>query len=109
MEYLCDFAIENIELYTDKNVIAEDYSYDEFADIDSCVDIISRKLLIDKKDITVKDENIDIQRATVISFKLNGRICEFYEILGTQRDYLGVRLVAMVWKTSQKSQINFGF
>jgi hypothetical protein len=41
---------------------------------------------------------------------LNGRICEFYEILGTQRDYLGVRLVAMVWKKlPKKSQINFWF
>ena len=43
--------------------------------------------------ILIRYENIDKNRATVISFSYNDRLCEFYEIIGTQRDYLGVRLM----------------
>ncbi len=93
MEHLCEFVIENIDLNTNVKVVGEDYSYDEFADIDRCINIIIEMLHIDKTNIEVNYENIDKNRATVISFSYNDRLCEFYEIIGTQRDYLGVRLM----------------
>jgi hypothetical protein len=93
IEYLCEFVIENINLNPNMKIVGEEYSYDEFADIDRCINIIIEKLHIDKNNIEVNIENIDKNRATVISFTYNNRLCEFYELIGTQRDYLGVRLM----------------
>ena len=97
MEYLCEFAIEYIDNYKDMKVVDEDYSCDEFADIDRCIKIIIEKLQIDKKDIEISEEIYDNQITKVISFRLNGRLCEFYEIIGNDNDYLGVRLMPFAY------------
>jgi hypothetical protein len=93
MEDLCDFVIENINLCKDIKVVGEELSDKEFADIDRCITIITEHLQIDKKDIEVIEDNILNQKEIIITFKFNGRTCEFYEITGVNRDYLGVRLM----------------
>lgn len=40
-------------------------------------------------------ENVGMQRMTLISFKFEGRLCEIGEHFGTQRDYFWVRIYAL--------------
>ncbi len=95
MEYLCEFAIMNADYDIDDMIGTQCFSYDDFNDLSECVKIICEKLGIEEKDIDVKPENINMQRATVISFKFKDRLCELYEHFDTQRDYLGIRMMSV--------------
>jgi len=93
MEYLCEFANMNADYDIYDMIGTQCFSYDDFNDLSECVKIICEKLGIEEKDIDVKPENINMQRATVISIKFKDRLCEFYEHFDTQRDYLGIRMM----------------
>jgi hypothetical protein len=93
MKDLCDYIIANVDFKIDENISMQQFSYDELYDLDDCVSCISQCLDIDESAINVNKENLFIQRQTVISLKYKNRICEFYEHYGTQRDYIGVRLM----------------
>ena len=92
MEYLCEFAIMNVDDKVDETICAQCFSYDYFADLDGCINVICEKLDIDKSLITVNPDNVYMQRATVISFKFKDRLCEFYEHYDSQVDYLAIRI-----------------
>lgn len=94
MESLCEFVIENGNLYNDIKVVGEVESNYEFADINRCINIIVDRLRINKNDIKViEDYSLPNQTEIIISFSYNGRLCEFYEIMGIHKDYLGVELM----------------
>ena len=93
MEYLCEFVERNGDVSTDEKLSIQDFSFDEFADLDRCKEVICNCLRISNDEIEENKENLDKQRAAVISFRYKGRMCEFYEHLDSQRDYIGVRLM----------------
>jgi hypothetical protein len=93
MEFLCEFINECADVNQNEMISEQYFSYDEFANIDNCINIISLLLNINKEDIEIYKDNIDIQRKTVISVNYKGRVCEFYEHFDSQRDYIGVRLM----------------
>jgi len=92
MEYLCDFAIVNIDSDINNTINYQCFSYDEFYDLNRCVKIITDKLGIELNDIIINDDNVSVQRATVISFKFKNRLCEFLELFDSQRDYICIRI-----------------
>ncbi len=103
MEYLCEYVIANVDYNIDEQIGTNAFSYDDFDDLNECVDVVSKYLGIDKSLITVNADNVNSQRATVISFKFKDRDVRFYEHFDTQRDYICVALMPVSWKgTSQK-------
>ena len=92
MEYLCEFAIMNVDYCIDETIYAKCLSEDEFTELDNCIDVICEMICIDKSLIMVNPDNIHMQRATVISFKFKDRLCEFYEHYDSQVDYLAIRI-----------------
>lgn len=80
IEYLCDFIIDNCNHQKTKKIISEESYCDIFEDIDLTINTIIHKLNINKNDIDINMFNMYKQYETVISFKYNNRVCEFYEI-----------------------------
>jgi hypothetical protein len=95
MEYLCDFIVDNIDVSVTETLYAQTFTNDEFYELDSCIDIIKYNLKLDDSDIVVNKENINKQRAVVISLKYKNRKCEFYEHFDTQRDYICIRMLSV--------------
>jgi hypothetical protein len=93
MEFLCEYVIANADYNIDERIGTNTFSCDDFDDLDVCVDVVSQYLGIDKSLITVNAENVNTQRATVISVKFKDRDCKFYGHFDTQRDYICVALM----------------
>jgi hypothetical protein len=67
-----------------------DMSIDEMCnDLYHTIDMWEEKV----SELTLYIKNVGIQRATLISFKYEGRNCEIGEHFGTQRDYFWVRML----------------
>jgi len=92
MEHLCEFAIMNIDNDINNVIDYQCFSYDEFYELDDCVKIITEKLGIELKDIIINNNNVSMQRETVISFKFKDRLCELCEHFDTQRDYICITI-----------------
>ena len=93
MKDLCEYILANVDSRIDEKISMQQFSYDELYDLDDYVRCISQCLDIEESAIDVNKDNLFMQRQTVISFKYKNRICEFYEHYGTQRDYIGVRMM----------------
>lgn len=95
MEAISNFILENITENVDEilNHKVELYG----ADLEMQVDDMFEELLIfldssKMEDLEISKENFGIHRATLISFKYNGRKCEFGEHYEELYDYFWVKI-----------------
>lgn len=96
LKYLCNFVDTYIDKYIDEIVTGEDISYNELFDIPECFNTIEECLQISKEEIDLSEEVLNEQLTTILSFRYKGRLCELYEILTSDKDYLGVRLMPVI-------------
>jgi hypothetical protein len=93
MEELCEFILLNIDYNIDEYIDSQSYNYNNFYDLNNCINIIYEFLGINKTDIHINKNNLFKHREVVISFKFKDRKCEFYENYGFYRNYLCIRIM----------------
>ena len=93
MEELCEFILLNIDYNIDEYIDSQSYNYNNFYNLNNCINIIYDFLGINKTDIHINKNNLFKHREVVISFKFKDRKCEFYENYGSYRNYLCIRIM----------------
>ena len=98
MQYIGEFIInnsnDNLEQLLNHSIMQNGVEIGMSLN-DMCDELFETIDINDVKDLVIFEENVGIQRETLISFKYNGRKCEIGEHFGTQRDYFWVRIYAV--------------
>ena len=98
MEDISNFILENI-VENIKDVLeykVELYGADVFMNLDDMFEEIMIFLDISKmEDIQQMNDNFGINHATLLSFKYDGRKCDFGEMLDNEKNYFWVRIYAV--------------
>jgi len=97
MEDISNFILNNIVENVDVlDYKVELYGADLYMDIDDMYEEIKMFLDTSKiKDIHQFKNNFGINKATLISFKYNGRKCDFGEMFDDEKNYFWVRIYAV--------------
>lgn len=96
MDNIAHFILENVSTKLDEIVeesfmqcgMEMDMAFDDMCNV--LFSIIDRSKM---EELELLRENYQMQRATIISFKYQGRTCEIGEHYGSQRDYFWVTIL----------------
>ncbi len=94
MDSIADFIIHNIAENSNETHRYSHIQNGGYINIeDMCVELFETMDMNMVSELVLYLDNLGCQRATLISFKYDGRKCEIGEHFDTQRDYFWVRML----------------